>query len=68
MTAKLKWLIIIGIFALIGGVSLILGFWSAGVDVLGWFATKWAFIVYFFVGLYVLMLGGVIVNDYVMRR
>ena len=68
MTAKLKWMLIIGVFAIIGGFALILGFWLAGFDILGWFTTKWAFIVYFFAGLYALALGCVMVYDYVMRR
>ena len=68
MSLKLKWLIIVGIFLVIGGAAAIVGFYLAGADILGWFTTKWAFIVYFFLGAYALLLGAVIVNDYVMRR
>ena len=68
MSTKLKWLIIVGVFALIGGIALIVGYYLAGADIIGWFTTKWAFIVYFFIGIYVLVLGGVLVNDYVMRK
>lgn len=68
MSTKLKWLIIVGVFALIGGIALIVGYYLAGADIIGWFTTKWAFIVYFFAGIYVLILGGVLVNDYVMRK
>ena len=68
MSTKLKWLIIVGVFLVVGGVAAIIGFRLAGADILGWFTTKWAFIVYFFAGMYALLLGAVIVNDYVMRR
>lgn len=68
MSTKLKWLIIVGCFLIVGGVAAIVGFYLAGADILGWFTTKWAFIVYFFAGIYVLLLGGVLINDYVMRR
>ena len=68
MSTKLKWLIIVGVFALVGGIALIVGYYLAGADIIGWFTTKWAFIVYFFIGIYVLVLGGVLVNDYVMRK
>lgn len=68
MSTKLKWLIIVGVFLVVGGVAAIVGFYIAGADILGWFTTKWAFIVYFFAGMYALLLGAVIVNDYVMRR
>ena len=68
MSTKLKWLIIVGVFALVGGIALIVGYYLAGADIIGWFTTKWAFIVYFFAGVYMLVLGGVLVNDYVMRK
>lgn len=51
---------------MLGGASLILGFWIAGFDILGWFTTKWAFIVYFFLGAYAIFLGGVFIHDWVM--
>ena len=68
MSTKLKWLIIVGVFAILGGIALIVGYYLAGADIIGWFTTKWAFIVYFFIGVYLLILGGVLVNDYVMRK
>ena len=68
MSTKLKWLIVVGVFALVGGIALIVGYYLAGADIIGWFTTKWAFIVYFFAGVYMLVLGGVLVNDYVMRK
>lgn len=68
MSTKLKWLIIVGVFAILGGIALIVGYYLAGADIIGWFTTKWAFIVYFFIGIYLLILGGVLVNDYVMRK
>lgn len=68
MSLKLKWALIVGGFALAGGVALVLGFWLAGLDVLGWFTTKWAFIVYFFAGAYALFIGALVVHDYTMRR
>lgn len=66
MSPKLKWGLIVGAILLVGGASLVLGFWLSGFDVLGWFTTKWAFIVYFFAGLYLIFLGWVIVRDYAM--
>lgn len=67
ISQKLKWALIVGAFLLIGGVALVVGFEMAGMDVLGWFSTKYAMIVYFFVGAYVLMLVGFWVSDYVHR-
>jgi len=64
MGAKLKWALIVGAFLLVGGASLVVGFWLSGFDVLGWFATKWAFIVYFFAGLYLVFVGGLAIHDY----
>ena len=66
MSAKLKWALIVGAVLLFGGAALVLGFWMAGADILGWFSTKWAFIVYFFAGLYLIFLGWIIVSDYAM--
>lgn len=68
MSTKLKWALIVGGFAILGGIALVLGFWIAGFDILGWFTTKWAFIVYFFVGAYLLLIGAIVVSDYVARR
>lgn len=68
MSLKLKWALIVGGFAIAGGIALVLGFYLAGFDILGWFTTKWAFIVYFFLGAYALFIGALLVNDYVMKR
>ena len=43
---------------------MVFGFWLAGFDIIGWFTTKWAFIVYFFLGAYLVFLGGVAIHDY----
>ena len=64
MSPKLKWGLLIGAFLLLGGASLIFGFWMAGFDILAWFSTKWAFIVYFFAGLYLIFLGWVLIDAY----
>lgn len=65
MSAKLKWALIVGAVLLLGGAALVLGFWLAGADILGWFSTKWAFIVYFFAGAYAIFVGWLIMDEYV---
>lgn len=67
MSVKLKWFLLVGLFLLIGGISLIVGFYLAGFDILGWFTTKYAFIVYFFAGAYLLLVATLLVNDYVRK-
>ena len=67
MSTKLKWALVIGLFLVVAGVALILGFYFAGADILGWFTTKYAFIVYFFVGIYVVVLASIAIHDFVRR-
>lgn len=67
MSVKLKWFLLVGLFLVIGGIALIVGFYLAGFDILGWFTTKYAFIVYFFVGAYLLLIATMLVNDYVRK-
>lgn len=67
MSAKLKWFLLVGLFLVIGGIALIVGFYLAGFDILGWFTTKYAFIVYFFAGAYLLLVATLLVNDYVRK-
>ncbi len=67
MSTKLKWALIIGLFLVVAGVALILGFYFAGADILGWFTTKYAFIVYFFAGIYVVVLASIAIHDFVRR-
>lgn len=52
LSTKTKWIILVGLILLVGGALLILGFYLSGADILGWFKSKYAFIVYFFVFLY----------------
>lgn len=67
MSTKMKWALLIGLFLLVGGTALILGFYFAGADILGWFTTKWAFIVYFFIGVYLFGLASLAIYDYTRR-
>ena len=68
MSLKLKWALLLGIFLIVGGTALVVGFAVAGFDVIGWFATKPAFITYFFVGAYLFFLSWVLLQDYVFRK
>lgn len=67
MTPRMKWALIVGAFLIVGGVSMIVGFSIAGFDIIGWFSTKYAMIVYIFVGIYAIILGSIIVMDYVRK-
>lgn len=68
MSLKLKWALIVGGFFILAGAALVVGFQLAGWDVLAWFTTKWAFIVYFFVGLYAVLIGSILIHDYAFRK
>jgi hypothetical protein len=52
---------------LVGGIALVVGFYYAGFDILGWFTSKYAFIVYFFVGAYLFLVSALLVNDYIRK-
>ncbi len=67
MSTKLKWGLLIGLFLIVAGTALILGFYFAGADILGWFTTKWAFIVYFFAGIYVMFIASLAIYDFTRR-
>lgn len=67
MSPKLKWTLLCGAFLLVGLVALIVGFQLSGFDVLGWFSTKYAFIVYVVVGAYLFFVIWLAVNDYIKR-
>lgn len=66
MSLRLKWILIVGAVALLGGVCLLLGYaasigWPA---VAAWFSSKYAVIVYVFLGIYAIVLGWVMIYDY----
>lgn len=50
-----------GLFA--ACIALVVGFWIAGADILGWFTTKWAIITYICIGFYFAFSIGYIVKD-----
>lgn len=67
MSTKLKWFLLVGLFLVIGGIALVVGFYYAGFDILGWFTSKYAFIVYFFIGAYLFLVSALLVNDYIRK-
>lgn len=64
MGGKTKILVVTAVALFVALTALILGFWIAGFDVLGWFTTKWAIIVYVCVGFYLSFVLGVVVREY----
>ena len=67
MSIKLKWALIVGVFLIIGGIAMIVGFEMAGYDVIAWFGSKYAIYVYVCAGAYLMMIGSFIIKDYVMK-
>ena len=64
MKTRNKILIITSIIFVIGAlIILICGFALSGVDIIGWFATKWAYWLYTFAAVYVLVVVFVLVLD-----
>lgn len=64
---KVKWLLIIGFFLIVAGVALCVGFKLAGWDVLAWFKTQYAIYLYVCAFMYLGLLIGCVVHDYVMK-
>ena len=65
MSNKAKWTLLVGAFLLVAIVAMIVGFYLAGFDILGWFKTRYAFIVYIVVGFYVLIASYVFIMEYI---
>jgi hypothetical protein len=67
MSNKAKWTLLVGAFLLVAIVAMIVGFYLAGFDILGWFKTRYAFIVYIVVGFYVLIASYVFIMEYIQK-
>ena len=65
MSNKAKWTLLVGAFLLVAIVAMVVGFYLAGFDILGWFKTRYAFIVYIVVGFYVLIASYVFIMEYI---
>lgn len=55
-------------FALLAIVFLLWGGWMAGWDIVGWFTTTQAFVLYFMVGFYLIFLAYFLITDWVKKR
>lgn len=59
-----KILILIGIaFIIVALIALVVGYTLAGEDVIGWFSSRWAIIIYVIGGIYLLIAIGLIIFD-----
>ena len=65
MSNKTKWTLLVGAFLLVATVAMIVGFYLAGFDILGWFKTRYAFIVYIVVGFYLFIASYVFIMEYI---
>ena len=65
MSNKVKWTLLVGAFLLVAIVAMIVGFYLAGFDILGWFKTRYAFIVYIVVGFYLFIASYVFIMEYI---
>lgn len=65
MSNKAKWTLLVGAFLLVAIVAMIVGFYLAGFDILGWFKTRYAFIVYIVVGFYLFIASYVFIMEYI---
>ena len=64
---KAKWALLIGLFLVVALCVLVLGFYLAGFDIIGWFSSKYAFIVYVTLGAYLLFAASLAVYDWVRK-
>ena len=67
MSNKVKWTLLVGAFLVVAVVAMIVGFYLAGFDILGWFKTRYAFIVYIVVGFYVFIASYVFIMEYIQK-
>lgn len=67
MSNKTKWTLLVGAFLLVAIVAMIVGFYLAGFDILGWFKTRYAFIVYIVVGFYLFIASYVFIMEYIKK-
>ena len=67
MSNKAKWTLLVGAFLLVAVVAMIVGFYLAGFDILGWFKTRYAFIVYIVVGFYLFIASYVFIMEYIQK-
>ena len=67
MSNKAKWTLLVGAFLLVAIVAMIVGFYLAGFDILGWFNTRYAFIVYIVVGFYLFIASYVFIMEYIQK-
>ena len=67
MSNKTKWTLLVGAFLLVAIVAMIVGFYLAVFDILGWFKTRYAFIVYIVVGFYLFIASYVFIMEYIQK-
>ena len=67
MSNKAKWTLLVGAFLLVAIAAMIVGFYLAGFDILGWFKTRYAFIVYIVVGFYLFIASYVFIMEYIQK-
>lgn len=60
--------LIVGIaFAVLGVIGLLVGYWLAGADIIGWFTSDWAIMFYFVVGIDLAVVIGIVIKDWIRK-
>lgn len=67
MSNKLKWTLLVGLFLLVAIVAMVVGFYLAGFDILAWFSSRYAMIVYICVGFYLFVVLYVLIMEYISK-
>lgn len=67
MSARAKWTLLVGAFLVVGLVAMVVGFKLAGFDILAWFSSKYAMIVYIVLGLYAFFVAYVFIMEYLQK-
>lgn len=67
MSARAKWTLLVGAFLVVGLVAMVVGFKLAGFDILAWFSSKYAMIVYIVLGLYAFIVAYVLIMEYLQK-
>lgn len=67
MSNRVKWTLLVGAFLLVAVVAMIVGFKLAGFDILAWFSSKYAMIVYIVLGMYAFFVAYIFIMEYLQK-
>lgn len=55
------------LFAILGVIGLVLGYWLSGADIIAWFHSKWAITIGVVIMVDVVVVAGFYISDYIRR-